>query len=240
MRRMFSRDQNDVFDQYDHNHDTARSALVASPSSRQRAARWRETRGEPFHEAAAVVLGARGDRRGHRVRPGRARSGDRRQVARGRLPAAHQDGHRAGDLRHGRDRHRLAGRHGPRRWTRAAGARLLPVRDGRRARARPAGGQSDPARRRASTGAATASGAEAAKEKIAEAAGSGTGFTGFITDDLLPTLVRPAVRGERDPARADHRDPRRRGRVRAGAAPARAGASRSSRWSRRSCSRSSA
>jgi len=23
MRRMFSRDQNDVFDQYDHNHDTA-------------------------------------------------------------------------------------------------------------------------------------------------------------------------------------------------------------------------
>jgi len=46
-------------------------------------------------------------------------------------------------------------------------------------------------------GAATASGTEAAKEKIAEAAGSGTGFTGFITDDLLPTsFVQPFVDNE--------------------------------------------
>jgi len=47
------------------------------------------------------------------------------------------------------------------------------------------------------SGAATASGTEAAKEKIAEAAGSGTGFTGFITDDLLPTsFVQPFVENE--------------------------------------------
>ena len=56
-----------------------------------------------------------------------------------------------------------------------------------RAGARPDRRQPDQARARASTGAASASGTEAAKEKIAEAAGSGTGFTGFITDDLLPT-----------------------------------------------------
>ena len=44
---------------------------------------------------------------------------------------------------------------------------------------------------------ATAAGAEAAKEKIAEAAGSGTGLTGFITDDLLPTsFVSPFVENE--------------------------------------------
>ena len=42
-----------------------------------------------------------------------------------------------------------------------------------------------------------AAGAEAAKEKIAEAAGSGSGFTGFITDDLLPTsFVQPFVENE--------------------------------------------
>ncbi len=46
-------------------------------------------------------------------------------------------------------------------------------------------------------GAATAAGAEAAKEKIAEAAGSGSGLTGFITDDLLPTsFVQPFVENE--------------------------------------------
>jgi aerobic C4-dicarboxylate transport protein len=44
---------------------------------------------------------------------------------------------------------------------------------------------------------ATAANAEAAKEKIAEAAGSGTGFTGFLTDDLLPTsFVQPFVENE--------------------------------------------
>ena len=43
----------------------------------------------------------------------------------------------------------------------------------------------------------TAAGAEAAKEKIAEASGSGTGFTGFLTDDLLPTsFVQPFVENE--------------------------------------------
>ncbi|MDA0163491.1 cation:dicarboxylase symporter family transporter [Solirubrobacter ginsenosidimutans] len=47
------------------------------------------------------------------------------------------------------------------------------------------------------SGAASASGTESAKEKIAEAAGSGTGFTGFITDDLLPTsFVQPFVENE--------------------------------------------
>ena len=35
------------------------------------------------------------------------------------------------------------------------------------------------------------------------------GFTGFITDDLLPTSFVAAVRRERDPARAGDRDPRR-------------------------------
>src|SRR3954471_20220984 len=46
-------------------------------------------------------------------------------------------------------------------------------------------------------GAATAAGSEAAKEKIAEAAGSGSGFTGFITDDLLPTsFLQPFVENE--------------------------------------------
>src|SRR6476469_7825025 len=46
-------------------------------------------------------------------------------------------------------------------------------------------------------GAVSASGTAAAKEKIAEAAGSGTGFTGFITDDLLPTsFVQPFVENE--------------------------------------------
>jgi aerobic C4-dicarboxylate transport protein len=46
-------------------------------------------------------------------------------------------------------------------------------------------------------GTVSASGAEAAKEKIAEAAGSGSGFTGFITDDLLPTsFVQPFVENE--------------------------------------------
>jgi aerobic C4-dicarboxylate transport protein len=46
-------------------------------------------------------------------------------------------------------------------------------------------------------GGATAAGAEAAKEKIAEAAGSGGGFTGFITDDLLPTsFAQPFVENE--------------------------------------------
>jgi len=44
---------------------------------------------------------------------------------------------------------------------------------------------------------ASAAGAEAAKEKIAEAAGSGSGFTGFLTDDLLPTsFVQPFVENE--------------------------------------------
>src|SRR4051812_4733897 len=44
---------------------------------------------------------------------------------------------------------------------------------------------------------ATAANAEAAKEKLAEAAGSGSGFTGFITDDLLPTsFVQPFVENE--------------------------------------------
>src|SRR4051794_8402285 len=44
---------------------------------------------------------------------------------------------------------------------------------------------------------ATATSVAAAKEKIAEAAGSGTGFTGFITNDLLPTsFVQPFVDNE--------------------------------------------
>src|SRR4051794_27496837 len=47
------------------------------------------------------------------------------------------------------------------------------------------------------SGAASATGTEAAKEKIAEAAGTGSGFTGFITDDLLPTsFVQPFVENE--------------------------------------------
>jgi aerobic C4-dicarboxylate transport protein len=45
--------------------------------------------------------------------------------------------------------------------------------------------------------AATAANAEAAKEKIAEAASSGSGFTGFLTDELLPTsFVQPFVENE--------------------------------------------
>src|SRR3954453_20099984 len=44
---------------------------------------------------------------------------------------------------------------------------------------------------------ATAANAEAAKEKIAEAAGSGSGLTGFITNDLLPTsFAQPFVENE--------------------------------------------
>jgi len=44
---------------------------------------------------------------------------------------------------------------------------------------------------------ATAANAEAAEEKIAEAAGSGSGFTGFLTNDLLPTsFVQPFVENE--------------------------------------------
>jgi aerobic C4-dicarboxylate transport protein len=43
----------------------------------------------------------------------------------------------------------------------------------------------------------SSTGAEAAKEKIAEASGSGSGLTGFITDDLLPTsFVQPFVENE--------------------------------------------
>jgi aerobic C4-dicarboxylate transport protein len=46
-------------------------------------------------------------------------------------------------------------------------------------------------------GATTAAGTEAAKEKIAEAGAAGTGFTGFITDDLLPTsFLQPFVENE--------------------------------------------
>src|SRR3954453_12056139 len=45
--------------------------------------------------------------------------------------------------------------------------------------------------------AATVANADAAKEKIAEASGSGTGLTGFLTDDLLPTsFVQPFVENE--------------------------------------------
>jgi aerobic C4-dicarboxylate transport protein len=44
---------------------------------------------------------------------------------------------------------------------------------------------------------ASAAGAEAAKEKIAEAAGSGSGLTGFITNDMLPTsFAQPFVENE--------------------------------------------
>ena len=44
---------------------------------------------------------------------------------------------------------------------------------------------------------ATTAGAEAAKEKIAEASGSGSGLTGFLLDDLLPTsFVQPFVENE--------------------------------------------
>jgi aerobic C4-dicarboxylate transport protein len=46
-------------------------------------------------------------------------------------------------------------------------------------------------------GGATAAGTAAAKEKIAEAAGSGGGVTGFLTNDLLPTsFVQPFVDNE--------------------------------------------
>jgi aerobic C4-dicarboxylate transport protein len=46
-------------------------------------------------------------------------------------------------------------------------------------------------------GAPTATAAEAAKEKIAEAGGAGHGLVGFITDDLLPTsFVQPFVENE--------------------------------------------
>src|SRR4051794_4664807 len=46
-------------------------------------------------------------------------------------------------------------------------------------------------------GAATAAGTDAAKEKIAEAGAAGTGLTGFITDDLLPTsFLQPFVENE--------------------------------------------
>jgi aerobic C4-dicarboxylate transport protein len=42
-----------------------------------------------------------------------------------------------------------------------------------------------------------AANADAAKEKVAEAAGAGSGFTGFITDDLLPTsFAQPFVENE--------------------------------------------
>jgi aerobic C4-dicarboxylate transport protein len=44
---------------------------------------------------------------------------------------------------------------------------------------------------------ATAAGAEAAKEKIAEASGSGSGLTGFLMDDLIPTsFAQPFVENE--------------------------------------------
>ena len=156
------------------------------------------------------------------VRPGRPWSGHRLEVARGRVPAAHQDGHRAGDLRHGRDRHRLAGRHGPRRWSGAARARLLPRGHRARADARADRGQSGAAGLRV------------------RRLGRGGGHRGRQGEDRrghqqrerpdrlhhrgpAPDELRPAVRGERDPARAGHRDPRRRRHLRARAASARAG-----------------
>ena len=70
----------------------------------------------------------------HRVRPRRARRRQGGQVARRRVHPADQDRHRPGDLRHRRHRHRLARQHRPRRRPRAAGAGLLLLRDGRRAR----------------------------------------------------------------------------------------------------------
>ena len=102
-----------------------------------------------------------------------------------------------GDLPHGRDRHRLARQPRARGRARAAGARLLLLDDGHRARAGPARGEHLRARARASTASRAESAREAAKESIAEAGDTAPGCVGFITDDLLPTsFVSPFVENE--------------------------------------------
>ena len=129
--------------------------------------------------AAGIVFGL--------VAPEHRREGE---VARGRVHPAHPGDHRPGDLRHRRDRHRVDRQ--PRRagGLAAARARLLLRDDGHRARARPDRRQHRRARQRLRAAQPDDAARASAEEEIGEAGGDAGASSRFITDNLLPELVR--------------------------------------------------